>query len=73
MKKLTFAVTLALALVTVPPVYADKRQQNGDRKGAGSQDTTRVPEPSILMLLGSGLLTIGGLLVVARKRLLNAH
>ena len=69
MKKLTFAVTLALALVTIPPVYADKHQENGDRKG----DTTRVPEPSILMLLGSGLLTIGGLLVLARKRLLNAH
>jgi hypothetical protein len=74
-KKLTFAVTLALALVTIPAVYADKRKENGDRKGgnAGSQGTTRVPEPSSVMLLGSGLLTIGGLLVLARQRLLNPH
>jgi hypothetical protein len=62
MKKLTFAVCIALALIAIAPVRA---------QSPSPCSTCKVPEPSLLLQLGSGLSVLGGLLVLGRKRFLK--
>ena len=59
MKKLTFAVCLALALIAIAPVYA---------QSPSPCSTCKVPEPSVLLQLGSAVSVLGGLFVLGRKR-----
>ena len=63
MKKLTFAVCIALALIAIAPVHAQSPSPCSNCKA--------VPEPSVLLQLGSGLSVLGGLLVLGRRRFLK--
>ena len=68
-KKPTIAVALALCSITAAPIYA--QQPTPSPCAAALPCKTSVPEPNSLVLLGSGLFVLGGLLFLARKRFLN--
>ena len=72
MKKCALAMALAVMLVTAAPsvsVFAQSETgctaSGGVPKGCGA---VSVPEPSSLILLGAGILAVGGLAVLGRKK-----
>jgi len=75
MKKVTLVFALAVALFALPkvPAYAQASQQGCQSSGgraAGCNAFVQVPEPSSFTLLTAGLLTLGGIaLILRRKRL----
>lgn len=68
-KKPTIAVALALCSITAAPVYSQQPTPKPCATAVGCK--TPVPEPNSLVLVGSGLLVIGGLLFLGRKRFVN--
>jgi hypothetical protein len=80
MKKLPLIAALAVSLMALPGVsaYADDDdgcgqtgQNNGDCGEKHKHRPTRAPEPTSLVLLATGLLVGGAVLVLRRKRLLQ--
>jgi hypothetical protein len=73
MKKLGLAILLGIALLA-PLVKADPGNQNGCVP-SGNQpkkcDPAPVPEPGIVILVGSGLLALGGYVLARRRQKLN--
>jgi len=71
MKKIGLALFLSAALLAPALARADASQQgcessNYKAKGC-KKGPTSMPEPGIAILVGSGLLALGGLVVLRRK------
>ena len=82
MRKLSMIAALAVTLIALPGVraYADASKQgceysDGKAKGCSEDQRnrkTRVPEPSIFVLLSAGLVVcFGAVFVFSRKRLMQ--
>jgi hypothetical protein len=73
MKKLGLAILLGIALLA-PLANADPDNQNGCVP-SGDQpkkcDPAPVPEPGIVILVGSGLLALAGYALARRKQKIN--
>jgi hypothetical protein len=87
MKNLLFATILGLMLLAPALVRADASEQgckssNGKaagcdngwknwKEGKDQKDSATVPEPGIGILVGSGLLALGGIVLLRRKPAAN--
>ena len=74
MKKAVLVMAVAFALWNTAPAHADASPNgclHSDGRAAGCTDPTTptsVPESSSFVLLASGLVALGGLALVTRKR-----
>jgi hypothetical protein len=70
MKKVTLVLAPAVflfALSSIPTYAQNDNCQGNENNGC----TVRVPEPSSFVLLATGLAALGGLAILARKRLVT--